>query len=153
MTIRSYDLSIISDQEAADRLGLLAASKEEDLENPILVELLQLERDNVDTPYIFLREPQLGGQWAGRQALDVLALRKAQVALDRRVRGSVHPFFRDVDLNDSAAITAALAAQNKRSWIDGYLKGMQATGAMVDGDFGYGYEDAERAYERAHQKC
>jgi hypothetical protein len=79
MTRSSYDLSIISDQEATDRLGVMAGEREEMLD--------QLE-DSRENEWLFGRsENEIEGFSANRAtiALDILALRKAQVALDRRV--------------------------------------------------------------------
>lgn len=77
-TIRSYDLSIISDQEAADRLGMLAAESEDfGLEGA--EEDIREGLKSAGLTYAYARG-------ITSRALDVLALRKAQVALSRLQR-------------------------------------------------------------------
>jgi hypothetical protein len=62
--IRAYDLSIMSLAEAADRLGLLAAEREDYLEEAL-----------------HSWDPYENARFKAGMALDILALRKAQVAL------------------------------------------------------------------------
>jgi hypothetical protein len=95
LTIRSYDLSIISDQEAADRLGVIAAEREDHLDNVVG------STDIPDAAWVMAAN-------RATIALDLLALRKAQVALSPQFRGAVHPFFAGIDPNDHTAIDKKL---------------------------------------------
>jgi hypothetical protein len=79
MTTRSYDLSIISDQEASERLGIKAAEAEELLEGDI--DTIVIETDSTDPDGAWVR-----GANRATIALDILALRKAQVALEENRR-------------------------------------------------------------------
>lgn len=127
MTIRSYDLSIISAEEAADRLGVKAAEAEELLD---------------DDPWL---QPRHYGDEAtiaanrATIALDILALRKAQVALSRAfvfdeiqaIRGAVHPFFAGIE-NDHAAISAKLMRHRHRGYREGWQQGLEEGEKLAD---------------------
>jgi hypothetical protein len=76
MTIRAYDLSIISDQEAADRLGVIAAEREDYLDDVVG------STDIPDAAWVMAAN-------RATIALDLLALRKAQVALIAKVDRTV----------------------------------------------------------------
>jgi hypothetical protein len=73
-TLRTYDLSIISAQEAAERLGVIAAEREERFDEWGAAGRIKQNRMTPDEAYVY-------GANRATVALDVLALRKAQVLL------------------------------------------------------------------------